>query len=70
MKTLAIAVASLTFLLVLSSCSKCYECSSYSYVLDGQGNVVDSVENVDNFCSSGDEQVKQEEQNGATCKQV
>ncbi len=55
------------FILFLSSCSKCYDCTEYHQIVDGQGNVIDSTEVNESVCTADQDEIRRRESNGAVC---
>ena len=65
MKKLFPLIAILTIL--ISSCSKCYECIEYHEIVDGQGNVIDTTQVQESVCTANQEEIRKRESNGAVC---
>lgn len=53
--------------IALSSCSQCYECSYYTPLADGNGNVIDSTTVVEDICTASTEEITSREADGQTC---
>lgn len=54
--------------LVLASCSQCYECTSVSYITDGNGNVVDTTTTSNDICTASTEEITSREADGEVCR--
>lgn len=53
--------------IAISSCSQCYECSYYTPVTDGSGNVIDSTIVSNDICTASTEEITSREAAGETC---
>lgn len=51
-----------------ASCSTCYECTNSIELTDGNGTVVDTTENIEEFCTADAAEVEQRESEGAVCR--
>ncbi|MEX2596566.1 MAG: hypothetical protein WEC59_06500 [Salibacteraceae bacterium] len=58
------------FLLAISTCacSTCYECENEVELTDGNGNVIETTTNTEEFCTADSEEVVQRENEGAVCR--
>jgi hypothetical protein len=57
-----------TLALALHSCSTCYECTTDVELTDGNGNVIDTTENFEEFCTADPAEVESRESEGAVCR--
>lgn len=57
-----------TFVIAISSCSTCYECTTDVELTDGSGNVIDTTENYEEFCTADPAEVEARESEGAVCR--
>jgi len=58
----------LILLFAVNACSTCYECTEEVVIYDAQGNPVSSKDNVDEFCTADQNEVKERENEGARCQ--
>lgn len=54
--------------IVFVSCSQCYECSSTSYITDGNGVVVDTASTTNDICTANSDEITAREEDGETCR--
>lgn len=52
----------------ITSCSTCYECTNDIELTDGNGNVIDTTENIEEFCTADASEVEERENEGAVCR--
>ena len=63
-----IFLLALVFGLSIQACSTCYECTNQVELIDGNGNVIDTTENTEEFCTADGAEVEAREGEGADCK--
>lgn len=55
-------------IVAMTSCSTCYECTNDIELTDGNGNVIDTTENIEEFCTADAAEVEERESEGAVCR--